>query len=61
MAIWRNGKEITGIYRKGKNIQEVWKYIDGAWRMVWQAVRSCFGAGFWRGDKPWIGSDAWKG
>lgn len=29
--------------------------------LIWQAIRSCFGAGYWRGDKPWDGSDAWKG
>lgn len=29
--------------------------------VVWQAIRSCFGAGYWRGDKPWVGDDAWKG
>lgn len=40
-------KIVSTIYFKGK--------------VVWSAVRSCFGAGFWRGDKPWIGKDAWKG
>ena len=30
-------------------------------QLVWQSVRSCFDAGYWRGDKPWDGSDAWKG
>lgn len=40
-----------------KAISEVRK---GA-RLMWQAIRSCFGAGYWRGDKPWIGTDAWKG
>ena len=23
-------------------------------------IFSCFGAGYWRGDKPWLGKDAWK-
>ena len=60
MAIYRNGKEITGIYRGGKTIQEVWKYIDGAWRLVWQAVRSCFGSGRWINIKPWLNNEGWK-
>lgn len=30
-------------------------------KLIWQAIRSCFGAGYWRGDKPWFGTDAWKG
>lgn len=24
-------------------------------------IRSCYGAGYWRGDKPWLGDDIWKG
>lgn len=30
-------------------------------RLVWQAVRSCFGSGAWIGEKPWIGEEGWKG
>lgn len=60
MAIWRQGHEITSIHRQGKDIQEVWKFIDGAWRNVWQAIRSCFGRGFWLNDKPWSNKDVWK-
>lgn len=29
-------------------------------RLVWIAVRSCFGKGIWLNDKPWINSDKWK-
>lgn len=28
--------------------------------MAAKAIRSCFGSGVWRGDKPWIGTDKWK-
>lgn len=28
--------------------------------LVWQAVRSCFGRGFWIKDKPWNNEDNWK-
>lgn len=55
--IYINDKQISLIYVGGKAIATVTK---GA-QLVWQAVRSCFGAGYWRGDKPWVGSDAWKG
>ena len=61
MGIWRNDREVNGINRNGHDTQEVWKNVGGVWRMVWTAIRSCFGAGFWRGDRPWIGADAWKG
>lgn len=60
MAIWQDGKETTGIHRKGKDVQEVWKFIGGAWRNVWQAIRSCFGRGFWNNQKPWSNTDGWK-
>lgn len=61
MAIWKKGKEIVSRWRNGHFIQESWKYIDGSWRMIWQAVRSCFGSGKWIGNKPWIGKEKWKG
>ena len=28
--------------------------------MIASAIRSCFGRGYWMGDKPWLGEDAWK-
>ena len=28
--------------------------------LVWQAIRSCFGNGYWISNKPWIGKDLWK-
>ena len=42
-------KEVTAI-RVGERVVAT-VYIGA--RLVWQAIRSCFGAGFWRGDKPW--------
>lgn len=37
-------------------VQEIYK---GA-RLVWTAIRSCFGAGFWINEKPWLNEEAWK-
>ena len=28
--------------------------------LVWQAVRSCFGAGWWNNAKPWDNTEGWK-
>lgn len=29
-------------------------------RLVWIAVRSCFGSGVWIDEKPWIDDEFWK-
>ncbi len=56
MGIRKNGKEISAVYRGGKAIQAIYR---GA-RLVWQAVSSCFGAGWWDKEKPWRGDEGWK-
>lgn len=55
-------KEMTARYKLQPNgkwwvVEEVYR---GA-RLVWQAVRSCFGSGAWIGERPWLGDDPWKG
>lgn len=55
--IHKAGHEISSVYKGTKAIAMIYR---GS-RLVWQAIRSCFGAGYWRGDKPWIGPDAWRG
>lgn len=49
-------KEVTAI-RIGERVVAA-VYIGA--RLVWQAIRSCFGAGFWQSDKPWSRTDGWK-
>lgn len=58
IRITNNGKEreITAIYRDGKTFTNVYF----AERLVWQAIRSCFGRGYWINEKPWINNDGWK-
>lgn len=53
----RKLKETIAIVRKGKTIVEIRKGLV----LKWQAVRSCFGSGIWRSEKPWIGNEKWKG
>lgn len=55
--IYKNQKEITGIHHASKVITAVYHGV----RLVWQAVRSCFGSGAWLGERPWLGDDPWKG
>lgn len=51
-----NGKEVTGIFYRTKVITAVY---HGA-NLVWQTVRSCFGSGIWRNEKPWLNEEKWK-
>lgn len=60
------GKEVTALYyvdpeSKAWPIQERW-WVDEnrVPHLVWQAVRSCYGAGYWINEKPWIDNEAWK-
>lgn len=55
MAIFFKGKEITGVYHGSKAISAIYK---GA-TLVWEAVRSCFGKGFWMNNMPWNNGDKW--
>ena len=50
------GKEITAAYVGKRALSAVYA---GA-RLVWSAISSCFGLGYWKGDEPWNGSDAWN-
>ena len=54
--ITRGNKEIAVIYRGKKVIAEIRR---GA-ILVWQAVRSCFGKGYWVDDKPYDNEEGWK-
>ena len=54
--IYKDGKEVTGVYFGGKVITAVYA---GA-RLVWEVIRSCFGKGYWAEERPWIDEDGWK-
>ena len=55
--IYKNGKELTARYIGTRAIAAVY---HGA-SLVWQTISSCFGSGAWLGDRPWSGTDGWKG
>lgn len=50
-----NGRDITSIVFR-RSLTAVYK---GA-TLVWCAVKSCFGAGVWRHNKPWLDDERWK-
>lgn len=54
--IYINGKEVSLVYYGEKAISTIMK---GS-RLVWQAIRSCFGASYWVNEKPWIDNEGWK-
>ena len=53
---YRNSKSIAYKLLGTRAIAAVYQGV----RLVWQAVRSCFGSGVWVSRKPWIGSEKWK-
>lgn len=56
MAIFVKNKEITSINAKNKVITSVYKGVQ----LVWEAIRSCFGKGYWINNYQWSNEDAWK-
>ena len=61
MIIYRISNELVGKERmihvgRWQIVQEIYK---GS-RLVWTAIRSCFGAGLWVNAKPWPNDEAWK-
>lgn len=54
--IYKEGKELSALGFGGRAIAAVYY---GA-RLVWEAVSSCFGSGFWINIRPWSNSDGWR-
>ena len=54
--IYKNGKEIVSVFKGDKSITAIYKGT----KLVWQAIRSCFGSGFWVNEKPWLNDEGWK-
>lgn len=54
--LFKNKKETVAIYKGNVVVQSIYK---GA-VLVWQAIRSCFGSGYWINEKPWVNEEPWK-
>lgn len=50
--IHHKGKSVGGVWYKGKPVSAIY--------LVWQAIRSCFGAGYWVNKQGWSNKDGWK-
>lgn len=51
-----NSKNIETLYLGKQVIQEIRK---GA-TIVWEAIKGCFGSGFWKNTKGWINKEGWR-
>ena len=49
-------KEIESVYHGSTVVTAIYK---GA-LLVWEAIKSCFGAGYWKNDSPWSNTEGWK-
>lgn len=54
--IFLGKKEIESIFI-GKN--PVAQIYIGA-KLVWESIKSCFGAGFWKNEAPWSNIEGWR-
>lgn len=54
--IYKDGKEIISVFKEKRTISAIYK---GS-KLVWQAIRSCFGSGSWIKEKPWLNNEGWK-
>ena len=51
-----NFKNIETLYYGKLVIQDIRK---GA-QTVWEAIKGCFGSGFWKNEKEWINNEGWR-
>lgn len=54
--ITRNSLSMQARYYGGKAVSAVYY---GA-KLVWEAISSCFGSGYWINNRPWSDTDAWR-
>lgn len=52
----KDGRNIGGIFYGNKIITKVYRGTT----LVWQLIKSCFGAGYWIKNNPWKGTDSWR-
>lgn len=45
-ARYYGGKAVSAVYYGAK--------------LVWEAISSCFGSGYWINNRPWSDTDAWR-
>lgn len=56
MIFLKEGKELESSFVKGRIVTQILKGVS----LLWEAIKSCFGAGFWKNDAPWSNTEGWK-
>ncbi len=56
MSAFFNNKEISSVYFGSKTISAIYKGSV----LIWEAIRSCFGKGFWVNTYGWNNENGWK-
>lgn len=51
-----NFKNIETLYLGKQVIQEIRKGTI----IIWEAIKGCFGSGFWKNNKGWINKEGWR-
>ena len=54
--IYLNKIDFSATHFGGKTVAAIY---NGA-VLIWNMIRSCFGAGYWRNDAPWSNTEGWK-
>jgi len=54
--ITKNNIELTARYYGLKTISAVYRGT----RLIWEAINSCFGSGYWVREKAWSNTDSWR-
>lgn len=54
--IYINKKELESLFLNNKAVSQIYKGMT----IIWEAIKSCFGAGFWKNDAPWSNNEGWK-
>lgn len=54
--IYRGDREIESAMFGSRPLGAIYRGV----RLLWEAIRSCFGAGFWENGKPWVDTEGWK-
>lgn len=56
MSIVTKNKYVESVYIGKRAVSTIYK---GSVK-VFEAIKSCFGKGYWVNEKPWLNNDVWK-